>query len=78
VTATETIHYIGIEPSTYFFLKKNKAVPVTGRAGPWVVRRRGSHIFYTIGLQMAVRLSASRAGRPLPPGRFLVLISVRD
>jgi hypothetical protein len=25
---------------------------------------------------MAVRLSASRAGCPLPPGRFLVLISV--
>jgi hypothetical protein len=27
---------------------------------------------------MAVRLSALRAGRPLPPGRCLVLISVRD
>jgi hypothetical protein len=26
---------------------------------------------------MAVRLSALRAGRPLPPGRFLVLTSVR-
>jgi hypothetical protein len=26
---------------------------------------------------MATRLSALRAGRPLPPGRFLVLISVR-
>jgi hypothetical protein len=26
---------------------------------------------------MVVRLSAPRAGRPLPPGRFLVLISVR-
>jgi hypothetical protein len=26
---------------------------------------------------MAVRLSALRAGQPLPPGRFLVLISVR-
>jgi hypothetical protein len=25
---------------------------------------------------MVVRLSAPRAGRPLPPGRFLVLISV--
>jgi hypothetical protein len=42
-----------------------------------VLRRRGSHIFYTIGSQMAVRLSALRAGRYLP-GRFLVLISVRD
>jgi hypothetical protein len=27
---------------------------------------------------MAVRLSALRAGRPLPPGRFLVLISVKS
>jgi hypothetical protein len=27
---------------------------------------------------MVVRLSASRAGRPLPPGRFLVLIFVKD
>jgi hypothetical protein len=26
---------------------------------------------------MAVGLPAPRAGRPLPPGRFLVLISVR-
>jgi hypothetical protein len=35
-----------------------------------IVRRRGAHIFYTIDSQMAVRLSALRAGRPLPPGRF--------
>jgi hypothetical protein len=27
---------------------------------------------------MAVRLSALRVGRPLPPGRFVVLISVRE
>jgi hypothetical protein len=27
---------------------------------------------------MAVNLSVLRAGRPLPQGRFLVLISVRD
>jgi hypothetical protein len=42
-----------------------------------VVRRRGSHIFYRVGSQMSVRLSAIRACRPLPPGRFMVLISVR-
>jgi hypothetical protein len=42
-----------------------------------VVRGRGSHIFQTIGAQMVVRLSALRAGRPLLPERFLVLISVR-
>jgi hypothetical protein len=40
------------------------------------VRRRGSHIFWAIGSQMAVRLAALRAGRPVPPGRFLVHISV--
>jgi hypothetical protein len=38
-----------------------------------VLRRRGSHVFYTFGSQMAVRLAA---GRTLPPERFLVLISV--
>jgi hypothetical protein len=37
----------------------------------------GSHIFPTIGSQMAARLSPLLAGRFLPPGRFLVLISVR-
>jgi hypothetical protein len=41
-----------------------------------VMRRRGSHIFQTIGSQMAVRLLASRSSCPLPPGRFLVPISV--
>jgi hypothetical protein len=40
------------------------------------VRRRDFQIFYTIGSQMAVT-SAPRTGRPLPPGRFLVLISIR-
>jgi hypothetical protein len=42
-----------------------------------IVRCRGSHIFHTIGSQMAVSLSALLDGRPLPPGIFLVLISVR-
>jgi hypothetical protein len=42
-----------------------------------VVIRRGCHIFYTIGSEMALRLSALRAGRHLPPRKFLVLISVR-
>jgi hypothetical protein len=37
---------------------------------------RGSHILQTIGLQLAVKLSALRAGRPLLPGRFLAIISV--
>jgi hypothetical protein len=34
------------------------------------------HFLRQIGSQMAVRFSASRTGRPLRPGRFLVLISV--
>jgi hypothetical protein len=49
------------------FLKERegKAVPVTGPEDPCGCETS----------QMAVRLSC--AGRPLPPGRFLVLISVR-
>jgi hypothetical protein len=35
------------------------------------------HYWLTIGPQMAVRLSALHTGRPLLPGRFLVLIYVR-
>jgi hypothetical protein len=42
------------------------------------VRRRGSHIFETVGSQMTVRLSALREAPLYPPGIFLVLISVRD
>jgi hypothetical protein len=42
------------------------------------VRRRGSHIFVTIGSQMVMRLSALRPGSPVPPGRFLVPISLRS
>jgi hypothetical protein len=42
------------------------------------VRRRGFHIFSEVRSQMAVRLPALPAGRYLPPGRFLVLISVRS
>jgi hypothetical protein len=42
------------------------------------MRCRGSHIFQTIDSQMALRLSALRSGRPVSPGRFLVLIPVRD
>jgi hypothetical protein len=34
-------------------------------------------MFYTVGPQKAVRLSALLAGRPLHPRKFLVLISVR-
>jgi hypothetical protein len=46
---------------------KGKVIPVTGRPAREVVRRRGSHIFWTVGSEMAVRLSALRVCRPLPP-----------
>jgi hypothetical protein len=48
---------------------------------PWrvhrVVRRRGSHVFYTVDSHMVFRLSALRADCILRLGRFLILISVR-
>jgi hypothetical protein len=36
----------------------------------WDVRRRGSHVFYTVGSQMALRLSALSAGRALHPRKI--------
>jgi hypothetical protein len=48
------------------------AIPIRGCEGHRVVKCQGSHIFYTIGSQMAVRLSALLACRPLPPGKFLI------
>jgi hypothetical protein len=56
---------------------KKKAITVTGREPHRFLRSRGSHIFSTVGRQMAVRLSALHTGRHLPSGRFLVRISVR-
>jgi hypothetical protein len=44
-----------------------------------VLRRRGSHIFYTIASQMAFcgyQPYVPAAFYPPPPGRFLVIISV--
>jgi hypothetical protein len=47
-----------------------------------VVRYRESHIVWTVGSQMAARLSSLRTGHTLLPRNiiflFLVLISVRD
>jgi hypothetical protein len=43
---------------------RSKAIPVKAVEVHMDVRRRGSHIFQTMGWQMAVRLSASRGGRP--------------
>jgi hypothetical protein len=53
-----------------------KAIPVTGREGPYGCETlRLPH--FLDSSQMAVRLSTLRTSRPLTPGRFLVLISVR-
>jgi hypothetical protein len=51
-------------------MNKGKAISVTGR-GDRVIEA------LTFSRQITVR-SALRAGRPLPPGTFLILISVRD
>jgi hypothetical protein len=51
------------EPS-FFIRKKLKLFLYQAVEAHMVVRRRGSHIYYTVGSQMAVRLSALRAGRP--------------
>jgi hypothetical protein len=39
---------------------------------------RLQNFLYTIGSQIAVRLSAVRTVHPIPPERFLELISVRS
>jgi hypothetical protein len=54
---------------------KCKAIPVTGRGDPQGCET--SRLPQAVSSQMAVRLSVLRAGRPLPPERFMVLISVR-
>jgi hypothetical protein len=57
---------------------QGKAIPVTGHGGPLGCETPKAPTFFrAVGSQMAVRLSALRTGHPLPPGRSLVLISVR-
>jgi hypothetical protein len=53
----------------YMKCNKGKGIPVTGH--------RGSHVLRKIGSQMTARLSSSRSCRPLPPGKFLVIVCVR-
>jgi hypothetical protein len=52
--------------------------PVTNHGGPQGCETLRLPHFLDNGSQMAVSLSALRASHPLLPGRFLVLISVRD
>jgi hypothetical protein len=62
---------------TVFLDGGSKAITVTSCGGPHGCGCWGSCIFQTIGSQMTLRLSALRAIRLSPPGRFLVLISAR-
>jgi hypothetical protein len=59
------------------WVKKCKAIHVTGLGGHRVVRHRGSHIFWIIGSQMVVGCQPYALAALYSPGRFLVLISVR-
>jgi hypothetical protein len=64
------------QPLQHWAQLQSKAIPVTGCGGQRVDMSR--HILLDDGSQIVVRLSALRNSRPLPPGRFLVPISVRD
>jgi hypothetical protein len=68
-TSAMLVSNFDLKPQGLRYKKNGKSITVPGR--------RDSHIFKKIGSQMAVRLSVLRAGRSLPPGRFLVLTSVR-
>jgi hypothetical protein len=54
---------------------KGKSIPVTGRGSPWDCET--SRLPHFLENMLTAVRSALRAGRPLPPGRILVLISVR-
>jgi hypothetical protein len=56
----------------------HKAIPVTDRGGPKCFET--SRLLHFVENRLKVRWSCepyTPAGRPLPPGRFLILISVR-
>jgi hypothetical protein len=57
--------------------KQGKAIPVTGREGPYGCETLRLPHFLDNRLTDGVRMSALCAGRPFSPGRFLVLSSVR-
>jgi hypothetical protein len=56
---------------------KGKAIPVTGREGSEGCETSRLPHFLDSLLTDGVRLSAPCTGCPLPPGRFMVLISIR-
>jgi hypothetical protein len=56
---------------------KAEALPVTVREAYRLVRHRGSHIFWTVGSQMAVRLSILMIDHPSPPDKFPLFLYIR-
>jgi hypothetical protein len=57
------------------FYIEGRAIHVTGRGGPYDCET--SRLPHFLDNRLTDRGEASRAARPSPPGRFLVLISVR-
>jgi hypothetical protein len=57
--------------------KEKRAILVSGRGGQWCCETSRLPHSLEIRSQMAVSLSAFRAGRALSPARFPVLISIR-
>jgi hypothetical protein len=48
----------------------SKAIPITGREGPYDCETSRLPHFRGIGSQMTVKLLTLRAGRPLPPRKI--------
>jgi hypothetical protein len=63
--------------AVYSKKKKSKAIHVTVRGDPYGCETSRLPHFLDNRLTDGVELSALHVGHPLPPGRFLVLISVR-
>jgi hypothetical protein len=69
---------VAITCKTPYINQKGKAIPVRGRGSPWGFKT--STLPYSSRVSVhrwLVRLSALHASHSLPPGSFLVLISVR-
>jgi hypothetical protein len=66
---TKTSRNVTISVTISFSQSSERATAARGRV---------QLVFYTIGSQMAVKLSALLADHIVLPGRFLVLISVRS
>jgi hypothetical protein len=71
ITPSSKLHEKTLRERVWVKGNEGKVIPVTGREGPLDCKTsRFPHFLQTIGSQMAVRLSALRAGRPLPPRKI--------